>query len=48
MVINNGGYGRLVNMTIVGSCLLVTENNISMNWYSQFYKAVLYSKGHLF
>ena len=28
MVRNNGGYGRLVNMTIVGSCLPVTEYHI--------------------
>ena len=48
MVRNNGGYGILVNMTIVGSCLLVTEYHISMNWYSKFYNAVLSLKGHLF
>ena len=34
MVRNNGGYGILVNMTIVESCLLGTEYHISMNWYS--------------
>ena len=34
MVRNNGGYGILVNMTIVGGCLLVTEYHISMNFYS--------------